>query len=669
MTTSASPAAAAAAGGRSPVVADRARRTVLSALLGSGAAAALAGCVDLSDSGPVVGGRPVGGVSNPIRITVYTRGPARDAGPQAIVEGFLEACAIPGPDYSTARSYLAGEAHRRWDPAASVTVYDGTKLTVTPGPVRVAPAARRAAGVGSAGGATTGGRGRQAATATPDPGRPAVGHPVLPLRASPRPSTAAGPVRRTTVRVQAPAVGGVDRRGGWSNATADTFTHAFHLVTVAGQWRIDRTAPGLVVSADDFARVWPPYRLYFPAPAGDVLVPDLVFLPDRGQAVSQLVSALLAGPSPWLAPVVTRPLPPGVRLGGAGVQLTNAGLVTVDLADVPRLTAGAATLLAAQVAQTVQQVSSSVTDVAVTTDGSPLTIAGIPARRSVAYWQHYSADVLPTTAAGVDDLVVLRSGPGQVGTVLLRGTPGSLHPVPLPASVARRPRPAWVAVDPVGSRLLFVDPAQQRLVAVSAPAPDASVRQLAVGTKMARPQLDHQGLGWLVDFPGGPGGRVRVFGPDGSVAGVSVDTRALARSVVRRVVLARDGQRAAVVLRSGAGELLALTRVLRGGTVRLDRSVPVLGPVGQILDVAWADAATLVVLQRGADGAVSVVTVDSDGSDLISLSRPARDSISVTAGPDNRPALVGTVSGQLLAQQDTPRWTRADVGFAPVFPG
>lgn len=613
-----------------PVSRPVARRALLAAALG-GTAAGLTGCVGLATTGPVQnGGAPGGGNTSPI--IVYPRLPGPGADPGQIVLGFLDASALPGPDYGAARAFLTARAARTWDPAAAVTVFDGTQ--------------------------------RQLVVGVPGP---------LPL-------PAAEPSSRTTVRVEAPNVGALDRRGGWAKAGRVSLPLALELVTVAGQWRIDNPPMGLVVSADDFARIWTPFRLLYPDPTGSVLVADPIYLPDRGTPATSLVQALIDGPASWLAPVVVRAVP-GAALLETGSVTLSGGLATVDLGRVPVLATRARTLLAAQLVQTLAQVSAPpVTAVSVLIDGQPLDIAGVADQEPADSWAKYSADVL---SASTGDLVVLRAGAKQAGSALWRGAAGSLAEVALPRSLSRAVRPAWVATDPQGSRLLLVDAAGSRLLELPTAAPSGEPVVLATGVRMLRPQIDRTGLVWVQDLPGGTA-RVRVVGGAGAGGAGAGGAGAAARTVpvelgstagaqLGRVWLARDGQRAAVVARSGETDLVLLEKVDRTGGLSLTDPRYVLGPVARVLDLAWVNAVTLVVLVRAADGGVGVIQVDSDGSDPMSLGSVPADSVSITAGPSPRPILVGTAAGVVLAQLETQlatlQWQSVTEGFAPTYPG
>lgn len=639
-----------------------ARRALLAIALGGGTAAGLSGCVGLATTGPVQnGGAPGGGNTSPI--IVYPRLPGPGADPAQIVLGFLDASALPGPDYGAARAFLTDRAARIWDPAAAVTVFDGTQRQLVVGAKVPVPLPASAA-----------------ASRTPGPTGAAAGGDRVPARdpagargiratgsGSPLPSPELS--ARTTVRVEAPNVGALDRRGGWAKAGRVSLPLALDLVTVAGQWRIDNPPPGLVVSANDFARIWAPYRLLYPDPSGSVLVADPVYLADRGTPATSLVQALLGGPASWLAPVVTRTVPPTAALEAGSVTLSG-GLATVDLGRVPVLGISARTLLAAQLVQTLAQVAAPpVTAVSVLVDGQPLDIAGVATQEPADSWAKYSADVL---SASTGDLALLRPGPKRAGSGLWRGAAASLQETVLPRALSRAARPAWVATDPQGTRLLLVDAAGSRLLALSSVSTSAPPVLLASGVRMLRPQIDREGLVWVQDLPGGTA-RVRVLGGTPGAHTVPVDTGSTAGAQVSRVWLARDGQRAAVVLRSGETDLVLLEKVQRIGGPALTDPRYVLGPVSRVLDLAWVDAVTIAVLIRAADGGVSVVQVDSDGSDPMPLGAVPGESISITAGPSPRPILVGTATGTVLAQLETQlatlQWQAVTSGFAPAYPG
>ena len=100
---------------------------------------------------------------------------------------------------------------------------------------------------------------------------------------------------------------------------------------------------------------------------------------------------------------------------------------------------------------------------------------------------------------------------------------------------------------------------------------------------------------WIVDSTSG---RVKTLAPRGAIQ--DVPTEGSGRVVALR--MARDGARAALVVRAADGTTsLLLARVVRGsGGLRVQAPRLVENQVSDVVDVAWADADTLVVIGQTA---------------------------------------------------------------------
>ena len=246
-----------------------ARRAVLAAAL----AATAAGCVRVPDRGPVSSRpRSTDGTLVP-DIRTYPEPPVEGIGPEAVVNGFLEACAVPGPDFTTARRYLTTTAAARWDPTAVVTVFGDQSFR---------------------------------AQSSRDAG---------PVSARPLPES---------VTLSGTLTGRLDPVGTFTVAPGGTaFSVVFTLAREAGQWRLADPPAGLLVADDDFTRQYSPWQVLFLNPAGTSTVPDAVYLPDRGAQAAALVQRLVAGPSGWLAPAVRSAVGDG-RPGAAGAPAPRA---------------------------------------------------------------------------------------------------------------------------------------------------------------------------------------------------------------------------------------------------------------------------------------------------------------------------------------------------------
>ncbi|MFC4556022.1 LpqB family beta-propeller domain-containing protein [Georgenia faecalis] len=273
----------------------------------------LTGCASLPRSGPVVAGDPDLPDSDGVALVAY--GPAPDAEPQAIVQGFLRAVAAgAGDEFTMAREFLAGPVSHTWNPRAQVWVH----------------AARDEIAIS------------QAADGT--------------------------------VRASATAVASIDAEGRYTEAAPDTTVDLdFSLVRGAdGQWRIVDLEDGILISPADFDAQYAQLPVYFLTADREALVPETRWFSEQ-HAATAVVRGLLEGPSPWLAAGVTSAIPVGTRLTVDSVSVLE-GIAEVDLS--PEVLAAEPEqrgLVMAQLEASLRSVSS-VQAVRVTVAGSPFEL-------------------------------------------------------------------------------------------------------------------------------------------------------------------------------------------------------------------------------------------------------------------------------------------------------
>lgn len=267
------------------------------------ASLAVAGCAGIPDSGPVVVGRPIGEAPRaPLKISGAQ--PKDGAAPEEIVRGFLRAAADLTDDRNVARMFLVGPRQDSWRADSSVVIYAGESQLVT---------ATTTAG-GTAPSTQTAGAAPGASTGAPSTAPP------IPVEGG-----------RRTVTVQMPVLARVDGDGEYEvSAPGDVERRAFGLVAHSGQWRIDSLPDGSILTKADFDTTYSDLPVYFPDPTGGWLVPDVRWFPVGGATATVLVKAVLAGPSPWLAPAVTTGAPSGTRLTASSVPVQQ-GTAMVDL--------------------------------------------------------------------------------------------------------------------------------------------------------------------------------------------------------------------------------------------------------------------------------------------------------------------------------------------------
>ncbi len=277
------------------------RRRARTAVAAAFAAALLAGCASIPVTGDVQRGRDE--VPRGPDVGQIPRGPAEDAEPDAIVNGFLLA-AQAGPTLpaglDVAREFLTRMAAEAWSPENCVLVTDGL-------PALVQDAAA------------------EAATEPPED--------------------------RTTVHARTRAVASLDERGAFSEEMAAPHELTFELEREAGQWRIAQLDDCVIVPSPTFGATFHVTTLYFPTPDLTSWVPDVRWFPQSTWRTNA-VQALLAGPPDYLLGAASLILPEGTRLTRPVTEGVG-GALEVDFSDqineVPAETLG---LFAAQVRAT-----------------------------------------------------------------------------------------------------------------------------------------------------------------------------------------------------------------------------------------------------------------------------------------------------------------------------
>jgi hypothetical protein len=246
----------------------------------------VAGCVGMPSNGPAVEytASPQGPAPNVNNIVPHPSGPQPGETPSQIVQEFLLASASY-PTYAVASEYLDAQAAKTWNPGWAVTVFSDLKV---PNGVLAAKGAH------------------------------AASQPV-------------------TVTVTGTVQALFDGSGQYVTAQSQGQAlreYPFNLVKVSGQWRITNPPDNRMLTATDFPLFYKAQDLYFVGPAGNVLVPDSVFVP-LGATVSDqidnLVNALVEGPKTlWLADAAATDLPAkttvlGVSTAGATVTVNLGG--------------------------------------------------------------------------------------------------------------------------------------------------------------------------------------------------------------------------------------------------------------------------------------------------------------------------------------------------------
>ncbi|GAA4828610.1 LpqB family beta-propeller domain-containing protein [Garicola koreensis] len=195
--------------------------------------------------------------------------PQPGAGPEDIINGFLEAGAGPQNDYDVAREYLTESAADQWSPDDQTYVYAGE------------PTIQEAEG------------------------------------------------EAFVVEIQLDRYvdgnGTMVRPGG-------TETFHFAVEQVEDEWRIAEAPAGKILDRGTFNEVYNPYTLYFYDSQQRYAVPDLRWFINRPGLPAEIVSRILEGPAPWLEDGAVSAFQPEASLGNPSVPVDEL-VATVDLAD------------------------------------------------------------------------------------------------------------------------------------------------------------------------------------------------------------------------------------------------------------------------------------------------------------------------------------------------
>lgn len=588
----------------------------------------LSGCATMPDNGSVDRVDSSHRADPDSQVRVFGVSPQKGERPQQIVRGFLEATTSEEADFSTAREYLTKKAAHGWDPSAHTTVLSG-------GP---SPGAARPSGAGSGSGFTVDVSGKRVAEVD---GRHAY----------------------------APAEGVYDER--------------FHLSKDKGEWRIDRLPSGLALGRSDFQRIYRPINNYYYAQlrsdassvdnGKEVLVADPVYLRRRIDPVTTTVSALLSGPTKWLAPVVSSSFPRGTRLApGEHPSLDDSGALSVRLnAKGARVGPGRCRMMAQQLFHSVQdQASAKVSEVRLRgphgdelcgrtrEQAEPFEPGRLNGRAGKQYFidgKHRVADFPGDSDKGRPVPGGLGSGEVEMGAV----------------AVDHSERKA--AAVSLGRRSLYVAHLSQNSKLESALLSSKAKHEK---DRLSTPSWDGLGDLWVADRDPHDARLLRSRG--GREEPEKVDVAGLRKGQrIESVRVSSDGVRIALRIRKPDGRrTLQLGRVEHSGTahhpkVKVAGLRPVAPQFEDVVAASWAGGSRLVVVGREAGGVQQLQYMETDGSAPTQPTLPGiNDVTGVAASEDeSKPLLAESEDGIVRLPPDA-NWRRlTDAGSSPVYPG
>lgn len=566
------------------------------------------GCVSVPTDGPVVEGRPAGEPVAPPNVSVIVTGPRPGDSPLAIVEGFLSSMASYEPGYPTSREYLTPEASAAWQPESGIAVYGA-------------------------------GEGSRNVSATDD---------------------------GVTIALRLEA--SVASDGSYTPAEAGARLVLDLAVTqVDGEWRIDSPPDGLVMTEFDFNREFAAYASYFFDPQYSVLVPDLTYLPVRGNLPTLLVQDLLDGPTEWLDPGVRSALGPGVTLTSGSVVLSGT-VAQVDLSSQVALASSEQReRLAAQLAWTLRQ-APGVAEVAVISDGRPVPLptspTGVVSADQFAFYDPAAVPAGDRLFAVADGRMVVVSD--DVATPVA-GPLGSTGPFRSVAAGLTATSAAAVSAD-------------GRSVTTAGLTDGSTAQAVELGADLSTPSFDRQDRVWVVDRDGETS---RVLLLDDGPEARQVPAGALEEVRVQRMQVAPDGVRLAAVYESEGVSRLLLALVInsRDGETRIGRVRDV--PLEQVeaVDVAWASATALALLGADAEDVqpflveMANAALSSRGqvAGAVSLAASPGQALVIGTAPAQRPSADSAAADDavptLLRQDALQEWVPLLEGSAPTYAG
>ena len=532
------------------------------ALVATLLAVVLAGCASVPTSGPVARHSPQAAAAS-TGVQVAPLPPAQDATQLLVVEGFLHAMSVYQEGYPIARQYLTDDAAKSWHPEAGVQVYaDGYPPT--------------------------------------DTGQ--------------------------TVVLAATLVGHIDATGVYE-PTAGNLRVDFGLIKnpADGQWRISRPPDGLLVSRYLFSTGFAAVDVHFLALSGEVLVPEPRYFPIGDAALRQAATAVLTGPSAWLAPAVRKPPVEGLSVVSAEVDETGLARVVLG-SSAAQLTSEQRQMLLAEFTYTLSGFNQ-VNTVEVFVGAERWFAAD-----GTSEFTESSFAQLNPAGQGVRMLFWVKAGKleRQRDAAVWADFSEVASGLPKVESLAVNVRQdAWAAVSGAGATL------------VSGAFDGQRPKEVRQGAGLLAPVFARTGELWSFDTSGLRGLRVYRDGAE-----VKVNVTGVPKGRLVAASLSPDGVRLALVMDSGGSTLIGLARVVRtDARIGVDGwhmiDLTSLGGAGsRPMALGWNGVTELAVLRNDGNAQTSVALVSQDGSAVTDIGPSDSTSLTALAAVPGRPALV-----------------------------
>lgn len=282
--------------------------------------------------------------------------PSRNASPQQIVSGYLDAMLAYPVSTGTAAAFLTPRGAKGWNPSDQVRIYSSSEV------FGARPAARTSGDVDD------------------------------------------GPDPSVDVRLGLVEDARLDRQGHFARQARPSEI-TYRLERVKGEWRIANPQAGVLVNRKFFDDYFRPFSIFFFDRPGERLVPDPVHLVVGDQLATSLVTSLSRGPrASDLA--ASRTYVPAVDALRPSVPISGDGVADVQFdTDLNRLAESVRDRLSAQVVWTLRQVPDIVT-VRLTGGSTPLgEQAGL---QDVTSWGAFGPSIARGHAYAVADGAVVQ---------------------------------------------------------------------------------------------------------------------------------------------------------------------------------------------------------------------------------------------------------------------
>ncbi|MFT2816870.1 LpqB family beta-propeller domain-containing protein [Leifsonia sp. A12D58] len=225
-------------------------------------AALLSGCTGIPRDSSVHQGQAIQAGDSPAPVFLPSK-PQKDASPEEILRGFIDAATSPENKYAIAREFLTPAFGDVWQPDAGVTVDDGSDRTALV-------------------------------------------------------------MDEQTITLAVVPVADVNASGEYSQIdVVAPVPLRYQFEQVGGQWRISQAPNGTLLDLNTFTDVFSAQKLYFYDPTFTYLVPDQRWYPRGATAPTRIVKGVLAGPSSWLDGAVTTAFPQGTELTADAVLVVG----------------------------------------------------------------------------------------------------------------------------------------------------------------------------------------------------------------------------------------------------------------------------------------------------------------------------------------------------------